>query len=111
MKSMPTEDQEVMLAEALAEWMFDTIFEIGNVDEETNPGEVLDCVVDFVFPKTDEEELASVIWMLKEYDLAITGNTSENRWDYALISNETSRRFVGIISDESHDPEAAGPIP
>ena len=92
---------EQLMDESLADWMFDTIFEIGSVDEGTDPDEVTEVVMDFVWPEKAEYAMSAFEWMMEEYGVVVFFHPSDdpNRVDYAMIGNGTCRRFVGLIEE------------
>lgn len=94
----PTEDD--LMHEALADWIQDVIFEIGSVEDEIDPDEVTSVVMDFVWPETEEDQVSSFIWMMKEYGLAIFSAREEEEWNYIMASRDGYRRFVGKFVDE-----------
>lgn len=95
------------MEESLADWMFDSIMEIGAVDDEIDPNEVTSVVMDFVWPETDEDKITAFIWMMKEYRIALFSSCDEKEWSYIMASEDEYRRFVGKFVDEITNIEAA----
>lgn len=103
----PTPPPDQLMHEALADWMFDAIMEIGAVDEEIDPNEVVSVVLDFVWPETEEDQISSFIWMMREYRIALFSDRNEKEWNYIMASEDEYRRFIGKFVDEITHIEAA----
>lgn len=95
------------MEEALADWMFDSIMEIGAIDEGIDPNEVTSVVMDFVWPETEEDQVAAFIWMMRDYRIALFSNRDEKEWGYIMASEDEYRRFIGQFVDEITNIEAA----
>lgn len=91
----PTPDE--LMDESLADWIAYAILEVGDVDDDMDPDELSEVICDFVWPASDEVQVASFKWMMERYQVALLSQASENRLDYYMVGPGGSRRFVGII--------------